>query len=166
MKFYRMHVAENDGLRFDSKNLFDLTKTGVPFTWCDDLSPTIQQDGILYDWIGGWSWAPYVSAKAYSRLAKNYCDEKIDWHGPFEIKKSTYYLLNCVNVIDCALIGSNSNKLFLNREAIGSSHIFRPRLFTKNIIVTEFFKKHLDASKESGVRLGYINDDGWEDFPF
>jgi hypothetical protein len=165
MKFYHIHVCENDSARIKINYVSDSLNNGMPFDW-PEWRPSMDSKGNLYDWIGGYSWAPYVSDSVQKRLSEI---ENIQWHGPFLIEGRYYFLMNVLSVMNCITDDSTSNKTFFNQETAANYQIFRPRIEGKNcrqIFVSESFKKQTEAAGETGLRFGLIKSDGWEDFPF
>ena len=166
MNYYRIHVSENDGHRIDgSDQLYELCRSGMPFDWNNSFELQTSAKGKLYDWIGGYSWWPFVTKKVKSRI-ENQTSGAIQWQGPFVIVQQEYFLLNCVKIIDCAKKGSNDNKLFLDKEKLKNVSIFRPFGFLKDPICSSDFRDLCVKYGHSGIRFGLIKDDGWEDFPF
>jgi len=166
MSFYRVRVAENDGQQlFGPESLFDID-CGDRFDWpaAEPAKPG-KTKGKLYGWLAGNCWSPFVSHEIKNRLS-DLVGGSVQWHGPFDVRGRDYFFLNCLNVIDCALQGSNDNQLFINGGAVGESAIFRPKGFTRRLICSQAFRDNCINSGDTGVRFGCIKEDGWEEFPF
>jgi hypothetical protein len=164
--FYRIWVAENDSEQVAGpKVLMDQCDTGVPFDWPPSAQVASMCDGNAYDWIPGMSWYPFVTESIKLRL-EPIVGASIQWHGPFLVRGKSYYLLNCINVVDCALPKSNSNQLFVDANNAGTSPIFRPKGFVRWLICSQAFRDNCVNHGDTGIRFGRIKEDGWEELPF
>ena len=161
-----MHVCENDSQQvLGPDSLWDLD-CGDRFDWpASESAKPGEIKGRMCGWLPGNCWSPFVSQEIKGRL-EPLVGECVQWHGPFEIHGQTYFFLNCVNVLDCALPASDSNLTFIDAKAVGESCIFRPKGFVRDLICSEAFRDNCVHSRDTGVRFGRIKDDGWEDFPF
>ncbi len=165
MNIYCIHVCENDSARIISSGLDELLESGVEFEW-PGSKPILDAQGIYHEWIGGYSWSPYVLESVRMRLDKV---GNIQWHGPFLIDKRQYYLMNVLAVTNITKETSSSNKTFFNEDIVGDYEIFRPKVnanYSRKIFVTESFKVQTECAGERGIRFGLIKSDGWEEFPF
>ena len=166
MKYFRIHICENDGERVDGPDpLFQLCDSAVRFDWPQSLFIKTTIKGKLYDWIGGYSWMPFVKEHIKSRLGPLVGDA-VQWHGPFVFRGHQYFLLNCVKVVDCAKDGSNDNKLIIDNDIAVGEVLFRPLGFMRKLICSSELMESCGKNGDSGIRFGRICDDGWEEFPF
>ena len=164
MNYYHLHCAENDGAKLYAPDpVYDYLVQGEPFIWPSGLAVG-ELDGKLYEWIGGWPWAPSVKESVHRRL--RHLDDSVQWHGPFVVKSERYFLINCTKRIDCAMPSSDNNRLFLNYSKLAGVQLFRPVGFLRLLIVSEEFKLGVERAGETGVRFGLIQENGWELFPF
>jgi hypothetical protein len=166
MSFYRVHVAETDGQQVvGPEALFELD-CGERIEWpANEPAKPEKRIGKLYGWLSGNCWCPFVSHSIKNRLAPLVGDS-VQWHGPFDVRGCFYFFLNCINVIDCALPGSDSNQLLIASDVVGDSALFRPRGFTRDLICSQEFRDNCVNSGDTGVRFGRIKEDGWEEFPW
>jgi hypothetical protein len=164
--FYKVHVAENDGQEvFGPQSLFDIDR-GERFDWlASEPAKPGETHGTMHGWLGGNCWSPFVSHEIKERL-QPLLGSSIQWHGPFDVRGHTYFFLNCLNVIDCALPGSNSNLLFIDGDTVGKSQLFRIKGRAPRLYCSKAFRDNCVHSGDTGVRFGRIKEDGWEDFPF
>lgn len=166
MNYFRIHISENDGERVDGPDpLFQLCDSATSFEWPRSLIIKSTFKGKLYDWIGGYSWMPFVKEHIKSRIEPRVGDT-IQWHGPFLFRGHQYFLLNCVKVVDCAREGSDDNMLFIDHEKARHETMFRPLGFTRKLICSSEFMEECGKNGDSGIRFGHIGNDGWEEFPF
>jgi len=166
MTFFELFVAENNAVEAHGpKLLMDHCDQGKPFDW--PVSASVANGGIgkLYDWIPGSSWYPFVADSIKPRIEKMVAGT-VQWHGPFAVLGRNYYLLNCVNILDCALPGSNSNKLFIDTRVVGQSPLFRPKGYVRRLICSQAFRDDCVNNRDTGIRFGRIKEDGWEELPF
>ena len=164
--FYRVHVAENDGQQiFGPESLFDID-CGDRFDWpSSEPAKPGKIKGKMYGWLDGNCSSPFISTEIKDRI-RPLVGSCVQWHGPFDVCGRAYVFLNCVNVIDCALPGSNNNLLFIDGQAVGESHLFRIKGRAPRLFCSQAFRDNCVISGDTGVRFGRIKEDGWEEFPF
>jgi hypothetical protein len=166
MTYYRIHACEAGGQQIMCPDAVFELDCGTPFDWpTNQPTRATNKTGELYDWLEGNCWSPLVSTKIRARLEPT-LKNSVQWHGPFEVRGHDYYLLNCLNVIDCALPGSNSNKLLIDVAAASQLLLFRPQGFVRDLICSQVFRDDCVSNGDTGIRFGRIKEDGWEDFPF
>lgn len=164
--FYRIYVAENDSeVAYGPQILMDYCDKGERFDWPASVAVTNEGVGKLYDWIGGLSWCPFVAELVKQRI-EAIVGDAVQWHGPFAVRGKRYYLLNCVNILDCTLAGSNSNKLFIDASIVGQASLFRAQGFLRRLICSQAFRDDCVSNRDTGIRFGRIKEDGWEELPF
>jgi len=166
MSFYRIHACENDGQQIICPSVtFDLDRGGR-FDWPhDEPTHAAKKSQKLYDWLEGNCWAPFVNSKIKTRLEPA-TGSTVQWHGPFDVRGNSYFHLNCVDVVDCLLPGSDDNILLLNKAAVADRCLFRVMGRAPRLFCSQAFRDNCVNSGDTGVRFGRIKEDGWEDFPF
>jgi len=171
MNFFKIYVAENDSAEIDAK-FREGEESPIMPAWkgqkvtCDRIIlKNYKKKGIFYDWMPGISWAPYVKTYIKDRL-EDKLGEWVQWVGPFQVEGHELYLLNCINVIDCAFPKSNHNNLLLNMDELKDQVIFRPKRFEKDLIITEWLKEEIETARDTGIRFGKIREDGWMEHPY
>lgn len=165
MSFYKIHVAENDGLEILGPSwLFDIDR-GEKFDWPAGEPAKPGTKGTIYGWLPGNCSSPFVSQEIKNRL-ESLVGTSVQWHGPFAVRGHSYFFLNCINTIDCALPGSDSNQLFIANDVVGASHLFRVRGRAPRLYCSQAFRDDCVNCGDTGVRFGRIKEDGWEEFPW
>lgn len=166
MTYFIIHVAENDTQAVEGPTeLMGKCDAGARFEWPTSGKLRMTCAGVPYDWIPGGSWYPFVCEAVKTRI-ESAVGDSVQWIGPFVVQKKTYFLLNCVDVIDCVLPHSNSNQLFIDSRAVENKILFRPKGFTRRLICAESLRDDCVRHGDTGIRFGRIQDDGWEDMPF
>lgn len=171
MCLYRIYIAENDSASIgpileenEEDPIFEPTSLGREVFVKDLNIENYYKNGTFYDWLPGWSWAPFTADHVHARLFSKLVG-KVQWIGPFYVDDHGLFLFNCTNLIDCAKNGSNSNKLIINDD-LSDELIFRPIGFEKDVIITESLKQDIETAGDTGIRFGKILEDGWIEHPF
>jgi hypothetical protein len=172
MNFYLIYVCEDDAIRIepdwaggDKSPLGEEWDDGRIINFPAQLKfKTYLKNQKAHDWVGGYSWIPYVSQRVKDRLEPQ-LGAAVQWHGPIPCKKKLYYMLNCVKSVDCLLPNSNSNQLFFNEQVVSNELIFRPKGFSRKLIATDQLKSSITEAGDSGIRFGMIQSDGWVEPP-
>ncbi|MEY4483041.1 MAG: hypothetical protein RL693_493 [Verrucomicrobiota bacterium] len=168
MRHFSIYVCEEDSVRLEPLAPDDRPRP-LGENWDEGqvidvpekvVFKTYLKQNKLYDWIGGYSWNPYVSEAVKNRLHP-LLGETVQWIGPVECKGRNYFMLNCINIIDCLLPGSHSHKLLFNDNQFNDQWLFRPKGLVRCLIATEQFKKNIFQAGDSGIRFGLVKDDGW-----
>lgn len=167
MNYYVIYVCEEDSVRIEPTFIDGLNPLGEEWDAGKKLEVPkgIQFDTYLpkrnfYDWVGGYSWNPYVGENVKNRL-EPLLGKLVQWVGPIQCKSKTYFMLNCINVVDCLLPESNSNKIFFRNAGLREQWLFRPKPFVRQLIATESLRDDVLKAGDSGVRCGLIRQDGW-----
>jgi hypothetical protein len=98
MNFYLIYVCEDDAVRIEP-DWAGADKSPLGVDWDDGRIinfpeklkfKTYLKSQKVHDWVGGYSWLPYVSQRVKDRLEPE-LGATVQWHGPIPCKGTCYY---------------------------------------------------------------------------
>ncbi|WP_050028197.1 hypothetical protein [Verrucomicrobium sp. BvORR034] len=167
MNCYDIYVCEGDSIRIEPNVAIGQPNPLGP-TWDEGLIlnvpgevdfVTYLKKNKAYDWVGGYSWQPYVKAKVKTRLVP-LLGSAVQWIGPIPHKNEEYYMLNCVNIVDCQPHEEGWPHSVNSHFAADQAMLFRLKGSVRRLIATESLKANIFASGDTGIRMALISQNG------